>query len=232
MERMSAFTQPRHPLVEQAVRIGSHWCAGRRIDGGVAFGHGCRVALMVDRYWPDAPPSWYATALVHDLPEFIVTDTGEPDRSRVEAAIVPHLGEEVLGYVWGLWDEHEVYEVCDRTPEIADTRVPELGERCLPLLSLMAADQVVSFTNVQRRLTRAVNAGSSAADFWGVRGNLLDRMPYFRRFHAAAKPFVPAALSDHWGQCLALIPTNDMDDPGAVCVPGPSASTDQKETRQ
>jgi len=192
-------TRPRDPVISRAIRIGSTWCAGRRVDGGVAFGHGVRVARVVDTFWPHAPAIWYATALVHDGPEFV-------DATEVTRVLTAELGDEVCRYVWGLWDEHEVYEVCDRQPELADTRVPQLATDTPALLRIMAADQVVSFVNLQRRLRRARDQGTAEADFWGVRENLLARMDYFRRFHTAARPHVPAAMFDHWGHHLALVP--------------------------
>ncbi len=204
---MTAFTKPRRPLIRDAMQIGAHWCQGRRIDGGVAFGHGCRVALCIDRFWPDAPEQWHATALVHDLPEFIVDQEGAPDRDRVRDEIVPKLGEDVLSYVWGLWDDHQIYETCDRNPGIAVSHVDELAATNLPLLCIMAADQLVSFTNVKRRLRRVRQQGGTEAKFWGERTNLLERMTYFRLFHAAAIAHVPPAMSQRWARYLYQIPS-------------------------
>ena len=196
---MSVLTRPRPKLIEDAIRLGSLWCAGQRIDGGPAFGHGVRVARTVDRHFPDAPLTWAATALVHDAPDFVA-------KGEMDQVIGERLGEEVLAYVWGLWAEHEVYEVCDQHPEIADARVPELARVDLPLLRLMAADQFIAFTDMQRRIKRAVLNGQSEPEFWVTRGALLARMEYFLRFHDAARPHVPAAMHQEWGQCLALIP--------------------------
>jgi hypothetical protein len=176
---VSVLTQPRPRIVDEALRLARDWCTGRVIDGAPALGHAVRVALTLDRHWPTAPARLTAAVLVHDAPEFA------PRNIDLDAVLTRCLGPAVTRVVRALEAEHRALDNIPGGPPIP------IGDPWV--LHASTADKIVALGSMLRRATVAPDP----ATFWAQRRALHDLLPYFRAFHTAAAPHLPAPMAGH-----------------------------------
>ena len=172
---MTVLSQPRHPVVADALTLARDWCAGQIIDSVPALGHAVKVALVVGRHVPNPPPELVAAVLLHDAPEYA------PKEIDLDATLTARFGAPVAHIVRGLERERIAL---DQRP------LSEVSTEDQWTLYASAADKIVSLRSTLRRATRAPDP----AAFWRTRRAFVARMPYFAAFHTAAAPHLPPSM--------------------------------------
>ncbi|MEV6971126.1 HD domain-containing protein [Hamadaea sp. NPDC051192] len=195
---MSHLRRPRHPVVERALRLSRHYCAGNIIDDAPAFAHACKVAVMLARYVPDATPEMIAAALLHDAPEFVSPSV------NLDNVLKHAIGDGVAPLVNAIHTEHAAMM------SGAAPRVP--GQ---PVTQIMAADKVVAFSALVRRAGRAPDE----CEFWAKRTALQSLFPWFEQWCEMAAPQLPESLHTAVSLALARLET------AAVARPQPASPT-------
>jgi (p)ppGpp synthase/HD superfamily hydrolase len=181
---MTVLSPPRHPIVADALALARDWCAGHIIDGAPALAHAARVAAVLVRHIQDAPAELVAAALLHDAPEFAPADVDLDD-------MLGQLGAEVVRVVRTLQREHL---------GLAFGGPPEISTEDGQVLSVSAADKLVSLSSI---LGRAARSGDAAA-FWAMRARFLNLVPYLRRFHITATPCLPDSMAAQLDDLITL----------------------------
>jgi hypothetical protein len=189
---MTVLTPPRHPVVDVALALARRWCAGHVIDGAPALRHAAQVAVTLDRHQPDAPPELIAAVLLHDAPEFAPADID------LDELLTCRFAPETARVVRALQREHEA--LAEPTPPEPDVDDPLT-------LWASAADKIVSLESV---VARASLAGDQPG-YWAKRAPFLRLVPYFRRFHTAATPYLPAGMAQALHQ--AVVGAEAIDTP-------------------
>lgn len=181
---MSVLSQPRSPVITQAMAIARSWCAGHRIDEAPAYVHAVRVAATLCRHVPQASTDLVAACLLHDAAEFAST------RTDFEVRIQP-LGAEVLRIVDALAEEHAAIDHYPDDPNAAPDRLRRLVANDLATVHAMAADKIVAFSSLLRRAARSGNPRR----FWEARSALAERLPYFELFVTTTRYCVPWSMA-------------------------------------
>ncbi|WP_213450894.1 HD domain-containing protein [Rhizomonospora bruguierae] len=182
---MSVLARPRHPIVADALELARAWCDGQVIDNAPALSHAVRVAVVLGRHVPAAPPELIAAALLHDAPEFA------PPCVDLDALLTARLGPAVTTVVRALEREHQA---------LASHSLPDLAGVHGWTVCASAADKIVSLGSI---LGRADRTGDPAA-YWAARGAFLSRADYFRAFHTAASPHLPGRMGADLGRLVDL----------------------------
>lgn len=173
---MSAVRLPRTPLIDTAIELGRHWCAGEIIDGSPAIGHALKVARKVVEHVPDASEDLVAAVILHDSPFFA------PNEIDLDAVLTERLSPQVARIVRAIEREHDALDN-QLSPWV------EIGQ--LDVMIASAADKVVSIAAILRRARRFADP----AVFWVSRQAFVDRVSYFQAFARAALPVLPSALA-------------------------------------
>lgn len=183
--RRSVLAPPRPPVVAEALAIARRWCAGHVIDGAPALAHAVRVAALLGRHLPDAPPALVAAVLLHDVPDY----TG-PEEFGAEVG--DRCGTETLIGLWLIHGEHIAMEQYRHDPDGTTRRLAQLRP---DIAAVLAADKVISLSYVLAGARRSPDIRA----YWSTRRAFLLLVPYFRAFLAATASKLPEGLADELG---------------------------------
>ncbi len=192
---MSALSQPRDPLIEQALTDAGFWCHGHVIDDRPALAHAVRVARKLDEHAPGRP-SLICAALLHDSPLFA------PDSIDLDAYLTGRYGSEVTRVVRAMQAQHEAL----------DSANPPLLVDDLPVLLTSTADKIVALTSLLHR----ARLSGDVKGFFDVRQPLLRLQSYFRQYQQAGAALVPPGMATDLARAL-----DQIDQATSGCVRQP-----------
>ncbi|WP_235497570.1 hypothetical protein [Frankia sp. R43] len=158
------------------------------IDGAPALAHAVRVAVLLGRHLPDAPPPLIAATLLHDIPDY----TG-PD--ALAAEVGDRCGTATLVTLWLIHGEHIAMDQYRHDPAAATRRLTLLRP---DIAATLAADKVISLSYVLGGARHAPDVHA----YWADRRAFLLLVPYFRDFLAATAPHLPDGLADQLGDLV------------------------------